>query len=158
MRACRRPPARPSLPAMTDPKALIAALDLQPHPEGGWYRETWRAAPAEPGARAPGTAIYFLLEAGQRSHWHKVDAAELWLWHAGHPLTLRRAATDAGPSDPIRLGPDVLAGEHPQALIEPGHWQAATADTGWALVSCVVVPGFDFAGFVLAPEGWEVGG
>ncbi|HEY6964722.1 MAG TPA: cupin domain-containing protein, partial [Erythrobacter sp.] len=111
---------------MTDPKALIAALDLQPHPEGGWYRETWRADPAQPGARAPGTAIYFLLEAGQRSHWHKVDAAELWLWHAGHPLTLRRAATDAGPADHLRLGPDVLAGEHPQALIEPGHWQAAT--------------------------------
>lgn len=142
---------------MTDPKDLIAALELQPHPEGGWYRETWRA-PSNEGARAAGTAIHFLLEKGQHSHWHKVDAAELWLWHAGHPLTLRRAADDAGPAETIRLGPDVLAGEAPQALIEPGHWQAATADRGWALVSCVVVPGFDFAGFELAPEGWEIPG
>lgn len=141
---------------MTDPKALIAALALQPHPEGGWYRETWRA-PAGPGARAAGTAIHFLLEAGQHSHWHRVDAAELWLWHAGHPLALRRAAADAGPVETLRLGPAILEGEQPQLLIEPGHWQAAEADRGWALVSCVVVPGFDFAGFELAPPGWGPG-
>lgn len=141
---------------MTDARALIEALALAPHPEGGWYRETWRA-PAAPGTRAAGTAIHFLLDTGEASHWHRVDAAELWLWHAGHPLTLRRAAADAGPVETLRLGPDILAGDQPQALIPPGHWQAARADAGWALVSCVVVPGFDFAGFTLAPPGWEPG-
>lgn len=141
---------------MTDPDALVAALDLAPHPEGGWYRETWRA-PAAPGERASATAILFLLKAGERSHWHRVDAAELWLWHAGAPLTLSRAARDAGPVEAIRLGPDVLGGEVPQALIAPGQWQAAHADGGWALVSCVVSPGFDFAGFELAPPGWSPG-
>ncbi|PCD04788.1 cupin [Sphingomonas spermidinifaciens] len=141
---------------MPDPDALIAALDLAPHPEGGWYRETWRA-PAAPGKRASATAILFLLKAGERSHWHRVDAAELWLWHAGVPLTLSRAASSAGPVERMRLGPDVLAGEAPQLLIEAGQWQAAHADTGWALVSCVVSPGFDFAGFELAPPGWLPG-
>lgn len=141
---------------MTDARTLIAALDLSPHPEGGWYRETWRA-PAPPGERAAATAILFLLEAGQRSHWHRVDAAELWLWHAGAPLALSRAAGDVGPVETLRLGPDILAGEVPQALIEPHHWQAAHADRGWTLVSCVVTPGFDFAGFTLAPEGWTPG-
>jgi uncharacterized protein len=132
---------------MTDPDALIAALNLVPHPEGGWYRETWRA-PAPPGERASATAILFLLKAGERSHWHRVDAAELWLWHAGDPLRLET------PERTIRLGPNVLAGEVPQARIEAGDWQAATADCGWALVSCVVSPGFDFQGFELAPPGW----
>jgi uncharacterized protein len=132
---------------MTDPDALIAALDLAPHPEGGWYRETWRA-PAPPDERAPATAILFLLKAGERSHWHRVDAAELWLWHAGHSLTLRTAA------GAIRLGPDVLAGDTPQARIDAGEWQAAEADRGWALVSCIVSPGFEFAGFELAPLDW----
>ena len=141
---------------MNDAQALIARLGLVPHPEGGWYRETWRAGSRE-GVRSAGTAILFLLEAGQSSHWHRVDATEIWFWHAGSPLALRRAAGDAGPAETVRLGPDVLSGDLPQALIEPGHWQAATADQGWALVSCVVVPGFDFAGFTLAPPGWEPG-
>jgi predicted cupin superfamily sugar epimerase len=149
-----------------DPRAIIDRLELSPHPEGGWYRETWRAAPAPdapPGARAGATAIYFLLEAGQRSHWHRVDAAELWLWHAGSPLRLLTAPADAGPVSEMRLGPDVLAGENPQALVPPHHWQAtetlagAAADWGWALVSCIVAPGFDFAGFTLAPAGWAPG-
>jgi predicted cupin superfamily sugar epimerase len=139
---------------MTDPRDVIRALNLQPHPEGGWYRETWRAE-AEPGERASATAILFLLEAGERSHWHKVDATELWLFHAGSPLRLRTARADAGPVVEIRLGPDVLAGEQPQLRIAPGEWQAAEADRGWALVSCIVSPGFDFAGFTLAPPGWE---
>lgn len=94
------------------------------------------------------TAIYFLLDAGQRSHWHRVDAAEIWLWHAGAPLTLRIDDTEH------RLGPDVLAGEAPQLLVPPHAWQSAGADSGWTLVSCIVAPGFDFAGFELAPEGW----
>ena len=143
---------------MTDPQAtaLIERLQLQRHPEGGWYRETWRAE-AAPGARASGTAIHFLLEAGQRSHWHKVDSTEIWLWHAGSALQLSTAPDDGGPVASIRLGGDVLNGETPQHVIAPHHWQAAQADQGWALVSCIVSPGFDFAGFVLAPEAWMPG-
>lgn len=127
--------------------AVIAALGLAPHPEGGWYRETWRAA-AAPGERSAGTAILFLLEPGQRSHWHRVDATELWLFHAGRALTLERADGD------VRLGPDPLA-DRQQAVVAPGAWQAAVAGDGWALVGCVVVPGFDFAGFELAAPGWR---
>ncbi len=127
----------------SDAAAVIARHGLMPHPEGGWYRETWRAA-AGPRDRAAATAILFLLEAGQSSHWHKVDADEMWLWHGGAPLALRigdRAVT--------------LDAAYPQALIPADQWQAAHAQQGWALVSCVVVPGFDFAGFTLAPPGWE---
>ncbi|MET0361815.1 MAG: cupin domain-containing protein [Sphingobium sp.] len=136
--------------------AIIERLDLAPHPEGGWYRETWRAA-AVNGERASGTAIWFLLEGGQRSHWHRVDAAEIWLWHAGSPLRLMTASGDSAPATTVRLGGDVLAGDVPQHVIAPGDWQAAEADAGWVLVSCVVSPGFDFAGFTLAPEGWAPG-
>ena len=136
--------------------AIIEKLGLEPHPEGGWYRETWRAE-AAPGERPSATAIHFLLEADQRSHWHRVDAAELWLWHAGAPLTLSIAAGYTGPVRRIALGPDVLAGEQPQALVPPGHWQAAEPRGDWALVSCVVSPGFNFAHFDLAPEGWQPG-
>ena len=138
-------------------QAIIDQLGLLPHPEGGWYRETWRAEAGE-GERASATAIYFLLENGQRSHWHRVDAAELWLWHAGSPLVVSTAAEDAGPVADIRLGPDVIAGEAPQHLIPPGHWQATEASYGWALVSCIVSPAFDFAGFELAEPDWSPGG
>lgn len=138
---------------MTDARALIERLGLAPHPEGGWYRETMRvAAPA--GGRGLATAIYFLLEAGQRSHWHRVDATELWLFQAGSALLLETAPTGAGPVIRARLGPDLLGGEVPQLCIPPDHWQATTADRGWALVSCIVAPAFDFAGFELAPPGW----
>ncbi|MET0364356.1 MAG: cupin domain-containing protein [Sphingobium sp.] len=136
--------------------AIIARLDLSPHPEGGWYRETWRA-PAPDGERASGTAIWFLLEAGQRSHWHRVDAAEIWLWHAGHPLRLS-ISRDGEEVRHVRLGGDVMGGETPQHVIAPGEWQAAEAGEGWTLVSCVVSPGFDFAGFTLAEPGWAPGG
>jgi predicted cupin superfamily sugar epimerase len=141
---------------MTDPKRLIDELRLERHPEGGWYRETWRAE-APPGGRAPATAILFLLEEGRRSHWHRVDAAELWLFHAGSALSLRTAAADAGPVLEARLGGNVLAGEQPQRLVAPGEWQSAEAESGWALVSCIVSPGFEFAGFELAPPGWAPG-
>jgi predicted cupin superfamily sugar epimerase len=136
--------------------AIIARLGLQPHPEGGWFRETWRAEAAS-GARSAGTAILFLLEAGQRSHWHRVDATEIWLWHDGAPLTLSTAPGDAGPVASVTLGPDVRADQTPQHVIPAGAWQAASAEQGWALVSCVVVPGFDFAGFTLAAPGWVPG-
>ena len=142
---------------MSDARAIIDRLGLLPHPEGGWYRETWRAEAGE-GERASATAIYFLLENGQRSHWHRVDAAELWLWHAGSPLVVSTAAEDAGPVADIRLGPDVIAGEAPQHLIPPGHWQATEASYGWALVSCIVSPAFEFAGFELAEPDWSPGG
>jgi len=133
---------------------VIAALGLAPHPEGGWYRETWRADAALPGGRAAATAILFLLEAGGRSHWHRVDAAELWLFQAGAPLTLM-AADDAGAIATVTLGPDPLAGHAPQQLVPPRAWQSAQAsDDGWTLVACVVSPGFEFAGFELAPPGW----
>jgi predicted cupin superfamily sugar epimerase len=138
---------------MTEVEALIHALRLEPHPEGGWYRETWRAD-AAPGERASATAILFLLEEGQRSHWHKVDATELWLFHAGSPIRLETAATDAGPVRAARLGPDVMAGEQPQLRVAAGEWQSAEADRGWALVSCIVSPAFAFEGFELAPPGW----
>lgn len=139
-----------------DADAIIAALDLAPHPEGGWYRETRRAAEAE-GARAGGTAILFLLREGERSHWHRVDADELWLWQAGSAVLLKTAPGDAGPVEVQRLGGRIGAGEALQAVVPAGVWQAARPDGGWALASCVVVPGFAFAGFELAPTGWQPG-
>lgn len=140
---------------MQEARTLIATLGLAPHPEGGWYKETWRAPPLVAGGRSPGTAILFLLEQGQRSHWHRVDADELWLWHAGAPLDLKIGdAADANPVT-IPLGGDVAAGYMPQARVPATRWQAADAHRGWALVSCIVVPGFDFAGFELAPPDWS---
>jgi predicted cupin superfamily sugar epimerase len=138
---------------MIDPAVLIETLQLQPHREGGWYRETWRAA-ASDGTRGSASAIYFLLEKGQSSHWHRVDAQEMWLWHAGHPISLSTAPADTGPVSSIRLGPRLLDGQTVQHLIQAGDWQAAQADIGWALMTCVVSPAFTFEGFSLAPTGW----
>lgn len=139
---------------------LIEQLGLTAHPEGGWYRETWRGAPG-PDGRASGTAIIFLLRSGEASHWHTVDAAELWLWQAGDPVELRLAPSDAGPVRSVILGADGGAGQALQGLVAPGEWQAArpfgAGEHGYSLVFCVVVPGFDFAGFTLAPPGWEPG-
>jgi predicted cupin superfamily sugar epimerase len=136
---------------MSDAAALIARLELLPHPEGGWYRETFRQPAPETG-RGLATAILFLLEEGQRSHWHRVDAAELWLWHAGSALAL---LVDDGERREHLLGGDVLAGQMPQAIVPTSAWQSAEAREGWVLVSCVVTPAFAFSGFELAPEGWE---
>ncbi|MCB9523143.1 MAG: cupin domain-containing protein [Myxococcales bacterium] len=136
-------------------QAIIHRLGLQPHPEGGWYRETWRA---EGPGRGAATAIHFLLQAGERSHWHRVrDASEVWLWHAGAPLALSLAPTAAGPVTAHRLGPDVLAGEAPQVVVAPDAWQAAESLGAWTLVSCVVAPAFEFSAFELAPPGWAPG-
>lgn len=144
-----------------DAKQLIERLDLAPHPEGGWYKETWRAPHAD-GQRPASTAIHFLLERGQRSHWHRVDADEIWLWHAGDPLRLHLAARDAGPTRTVIMGPRIGYGHSMQEVVPAGYWQAADPDptgpAGYALVSCVVAPGFDFGGFELAPEGWTPGG
>jgi predicted cupin superfamily sugar epimerase len=131
---------------------VIALLELAPHPEGGHFRETFRDARGE-GARAASTAIYFLLAAGEVSRWHRVDAAEVWHWYAGAPLLLEKAAP-AGASEPVRLGPDLAAGERPQAVVPAGHWQSARSLGAWTLVGCTVAPGFEFAGFELAPDGF----
>ena len=139
---------------------LIGGLGLARHPEGGWYRETWRA-PSPDSQRSAGTSILFLLEARQRSHWHRIDASELWLFQAGTALTLSTA--QAGPRtgtheiSSVRLGVDIGAAQQPQHVVAPGQWQAAQAGDGWCLVACVVVPGFRFEGFELAPAGWEPG-
>jgi predicted cupin superfamily sugar epimerase len=133
--------------------ALIAALGLSPHPEGGHFRETWRA-PAPDGGRGASTAILFLLAAGERSHWHRVDADELWLWHAGAPLCLRQSADGRGQTT-IRLGPAHAGGEVLQAVVPDGIWQTAASEGAWTLCACVVAPAFRFEGFTLAPPGWE---
>ncbi len=143
----------PALPAA----AIIAALGLSPHPEGGHYREVWRDTPPG-GGRGAGTAIHFLLEAGARSHWHRVDAAELWLWQGGAPLLLSLAPDASGPVTEIALGPGLGAGQSLIGVVPAGWWQAARpAGPGWCLVSCTVSPAFDFAGFELAPPGWAPG-
>ncbi len=133
--------------------AIIAKLGLSPHPEGGHYRQTWKADNA---GRATGTSIYFLLKAGERSHWHTVDATEIWLYHAGAPLILSTAETDTGPAMDHSLGPDVLAGQHPQLIVPTGHWQSARTTGDFTLVSCTVSPGFDFAGFHLADPDFDI--
>lgn len=143
-------------------ETLIEQLGLTAHPEGGWYKETWRGAPGSTG-RASGTAIVFLLKNDERSHWHRVDADEMWLWQAGDPLALMLADDDTGPVRTITLGCDVGAGQELQGLVPTSAWQAAepspssSGAMGYSLVSCVVMPGFDFAGFELAPPGWAPG-
>lgn len=137
---------------MSDVNDVIQHLALARHPEGGWYRETWRAATVRQ-ERGAGTSILFLLEAGQRSHWHRVDASELWIFQAGTPLTLSIA--DAGVVTTTRLGVDILSGDQPQQVVQPHQWQSAQAGAGWCLVACVVAPAFSFDGFELAPPGWS---
>ena len=135
-------------------KALIKKLDLSPHPEGGWYRQTWISDGPE---RPTGSAIYYLLEAGQRSHWHRIDATEIWHFYAGAPLLLFTAANNAGPIVETVLGPEVLAGQQPQAIVPVRHWQAARSTGGWTLMGCTVSPAFSFEGFLLAAPGWAPG-
>jgi uncharacterized protein len=142
---------------MPDPETLIAQLGLQPHPEGGHFVETWRAA-GHGGERPAGTAIYYLLRAGERSHWHRVDAAEVWHFYAGDPLSLSVApGSGVEPAIAHVLGNDLAAGQRPQVVVPPGHWQAAEPLGAWTLVGCTVSPGFEFEGFELAPPGWEPG-
>ena len=126
---------------------IIALLDLQRHPEGGWFRETFRDGNAD--GRAHSTLIYFLLEAGDRSHWHRIDSAEIWHWYAGAPLELCLE------EQTLILGNDLAAGQRPQGVVPRGAWQSAVSLGDWTLVGCTVAPGFDFAHFELAPPGWE---
>jgi uncharacterized protein len=140
---------------------LAELLDLQPHPEGGWFRRTWQSAvtvtPAGYGGqRAGATAIYYLLNPGERSRWHSVRSDELWLWHAGGPLTLRLGGSEERPAaaTEFALGPDVAAGQHPQFVVPGAAWQCAEPASAEAvLVTCVVVPGFDYEDFRLADPG-----
>jgi predicted cupin superfamily sugar epimerase len=133
--------------------AIIARLELKPHPEGGHYRETFRDARRDPNGRALSTAIYFLLARGEHSHWHRIDAVEIWHYYAGSALTLQ-IANDGCAAHTVRLGPDVAAGERPQAIVPASAWQAAESTGDWTLVGCTVAPGFEFANFELAPKGW----
>jgi predicted cupin superfamily sugar epimerase len=144
---------------MTDLPDWALRLGLSPHPEGGWFRETWRSEltvaqsalpPDYTGPRSAGTAILFLLMPGQQSAWHTVRSAELWLYHRGSPLVLE-VGRDQDKAATLLLGADLTAGEQPQLLVPPRHWQRARPrDDEPTLVSCVVVPGFDFADFALA--------
>ncbi|MEM7142817.1 MAG: cupin domain-containing protein [Actinomycetota bacterium] len=134
------------------PDEIIEMLGLEPHPEGGRFAETWRAT-ADDGERASGTAIYFLLRKGERSHWHRVDATEIWHHYAGAPLRLD-TADDTG-AESRTLGSTLAAGERPQLIVAPGAWQAAESLGDWTLVGCTVSPGFEFDGFELAPNGWS---
>lgn len=141
-------------PTPLEPDAIIALLDLKEHPEGGRYTETWRAAGSTD--RAAGTAIYFLLTEGERSHWHRVDASEVWHHYAGAPL---RLSTSDGDAVLHRvLGTDLAAGERPQLVVEPHQWQAAESLGKWTLVGCTVSPGFEFSGFELAASDWSPSG
>jgi predicted cupin superfamily sugar epimerase len=132
---------------------IIRLLNLEPHPEGGHYCQTFRD-PAEHGGRAASTAIYFLLARGERSHWHRVDAAEAWHYYAGAPLELEISNNGGAGIERIRLGSDLLAGERPQAVVPARAWQAATSLGDWTLVGCTVAPGFMFSGFELAAPEW----
>ncbi|MFN7164728.1 MAG: cupin domain-containing protein [Hyphomonas sp.] len=131
---------------------IIRLLNMAPHPEGGHYAETYRAGGE---GRAAMTAIYYLLEADQVSAWHRVDAEEAWLWHAGGPLALTLSPPDGKGASSMTLGPDLRAGQRPQAVIPAHHWQTAETLGHWTLVSCVVAPGFAFSGFTLAPRDWR---
>ena len=145
----------PGARALLTADEVIATLALQPHPEGGWFRETFRDVPTSDG-RAASTAIYYLLAQGQRSHWHRVrDAAEVWHFHAGAPLELNIAPLAAGGTERIVLGADIAAGQQPQAVVPAGGWQSARSLGAWTLVGCTVAPGFMFSSFEMAPEGWE---
>ncbi|WP_350335510.1 cupin domain-containing protein [Coralliovum pocilloporae] len=134
---------------------IIIALELQPHPEGGYFRETFRDEQTTDN-RSCSTAIYYLLKRGEQSAWHKVDAVEIWHYYAGAPLAL---SLSDGTEAAIQhlLGPDLQSGQHPQVVVPRDHWQSARSTGDWTLVGCTVAPGFEFSGFEMAPPGWEPG-
>lgn len=132
---------------------IIEKLNLIPHPEGGWFAETFRD-PAPEGGRSHGTAIYYLLKSGEASHWHRVDATEIWHWYAGGPLALK-LSSDGKSYETLILGPSIATGERPQLIVPKGQWQAAEPMGTFTLVGCTVAPGFEFAGFEMANKGWS---
>jgi len=138
------------MPSASD---IIARLELKPHPEGGYYRETFRDIRSDAQGRSQSTAIYFLLARGERSHWHRIDAVEIWHYYSGAALTLR-IANDGCAAHIITLGPDVAAGQRPQAIVPAGAWQSAECTGDWTLVGCTVAPAFEFAKFEMAAKDW----
>jgi predicted cupin superfamily sugar epimerase len=147
--------AGPGVSPAADADAIIALLGLEPHPEGGHYRETFRDRRESEG-RSASTAIYFLLKAGEVSRWHRVDAVEIWHWYAGAPLDLS-IAPERGPRTTVKLGPNLAVGERPQAVVPARHWQQAVSLGDFTLVGCTVAPGFLFSGFEMASEGFVPG-
>lgn len=135
---------------------VVALLKMQPHPEGGFYAETFRDDFTDETGRAASTLIYFLLPEGILSRWHKVDAVETWHWYAGDPLELS-ISPDGHAKQVLTLGNDLLAGQRPQGVVPRDGWQQARSLGAWTLVGCTVAPGFQFEGFEMAPEGWEPG-
>mgnify|MGYP000079257705 CR=1 FL=1 len=144
----------PALSGDLGAKEIIRMLGLRKHPEGGHYSETFRAE-SHPGDRATSTMIYFLLQADEVSAWHRIDADEFWLWHAGGPLSLTLSQPDGKGARAMALGPDLRAGQLPQCVVPANHWQTAETLGAWTLVSCIVAPGFHFGGFELAPDNWR---
>lgn len=145
--------ALPANAAEISAAEIIARFELKPHPEGGYFRETFRDSRTDADGRSRSTAIYFLLARGQRSHWHRIDAVEIWHYYAGDALTLKIADDDGQWS--FKLGQNLAAGEQPQAIVPPHTWQSAESTGDWTLVGCTVAPGFDFSTFELAPKDWE---
>lgn len=133
---------------------IVRLLDLKPHPEGGHFRETFRDPGTDAAGRSFGTAIYYLLEAGEVSEWHRVNAAEIWHYYAGAPLVLT-ISPNGHDASAHHLGPVLTTGQRPQIVVPKGHWQSATSLGAWTLVGCTVSPGFEFAGFEMAPPGWR---
>ncbi len=131
---------------------IIALLGLKPHPEGGHFRETFRDPQKPDGERAASTAIYYLLARGERSHWHRVDAAEVWHFYGGDTLSLQIA--EGSRTTAHILGMDLAAGARPQLVVPANAWQSAECRGAWTLAGCTVAPGFEFAGFEMAPKGW----
>ena len=140
----------PSLSA----RDVIRILDLAPHPEGGHYRETYRDPATDASGRARSTAIYYLLEAGDVSAWHRVDAVEVWHWHAGGPLALT-ISENGHDARALHLGVDLAANQRPQGVVPAGAWQTAESLGRWTLVGCTVAPGFEFSVFEMAPKDWR---
>lgn len=134
---------------------IIQQLDLRPHPEGGHFRETFRDDATNDG-RAASTSIYYLLKAGETSHWHRVDAVEIWHWYAGAPLELKMSQDSKSISTSL-LGPEIGQGHHPQLIVPRHHWQSARSLGEFTLVGCTVAPGFEFSGFEMAPGDWAPG-
>jgi predicted cupin superfamily sugar epimerase len=141
---------------MLDARKVIATLGLQPHPEGGYYRETYRHIPP-PGGRGMMTSIYYLLPEGERSHWHRIDGVEIWHWYAGAPLALT-ISENGRDTATIQLGPDILERQRPQAIVPANGWQTAESLGAWSLLGCTVAPAFEFEGFEMAPPDWMPGG
>jgi predicted cupin superfamily sugar epimerase len=144
----------PEIAAGANAADIVRILGLAPHPEGGFYRETYRDERVDAAGRAASTAIYFLLPVGEVSAWHRVDAAEVWHYYAGAPLVLT-ISPNGHDASAAYLGPDLRAGQRPQIVVPAGHWQTAVSLGEWSLVGCTVAPAFEFAGFELAPPDWR---